>query len=132
MSTVSERIKKIRLTAAEKKLSREEFAARLGVSSSVVNNWENAENRLKNEIPEYALKHICEVYGVHYQWLVEGIEPMMEIQEPDMDTLIDQTMINESELTKSIMKAFAKLPDSEWTKLKNLIDRIDKAKAEGR
>ena len=131
MTTISERIKMIRLTATGKKLSREEFAERLGVSSSVVNNWENAEDRLKNGIPEYSLKNICKEFQVHYLWLTTGEGPMMNQVEPDMETLIDEAMAGESELSKSIMKAFAKLPDNEWAKLKKLIDRIDRKKAEG-
>lgn len=131
MTTISERIKMIRLTATGKKLSREEFAERLGVSSSVVNNWENAEDRLKNGIPEYSLKNICKEFQVHYLWLTTGEGPMMNQVEPDMETLIDEAMAGESELSKSIMKAFAKLPDNEWAKLKKLIDQIDRKKAEG-
>lgn len=131
MTTISERIKMIRLTATGKKLSREEFAERLSVSSSVVNNWENAKDRLKNGIPEYSLKNICKEFQVHYLWLTTGEGPMMNQVEPDMETLIDEAMAGESELSKSIMKAFAKLPDNEWAKLKKLIDQIDRKKAEG-
>ena len=124
MSTISERIKQIRRTVAEKKMSQEEFAASLGVSSSVVANWEDAERRLKNGIPDYQLRHICDVYHIQYRWLVSGEGEMME--EIDPDDLVEKHMADQSDFVKSIMKAFAKLPDEDWIKLRDMVDKIKK------
>jgi len=131
METISDRIRIIREKATGKKITQDEFAQALGISRSRVTNLEDAEKRLPNGIPERMLRHICEIYHVHYLWLTTGEGPMMNQVEPDMETLIDEAMAGESELSKSIMKAFAKLPDKEWAKLKKLIDQIDRKKAEG-
>ena len=124
MSTVSERIKEVRTTATGKKMSRDEFAEALGVSNSVVTNWEDADNRLKNGIPEYSLKNICKVFHVNYVWLTTGEGEMLVSM--NTDDLVEKYMAGESELTKSIMKAFAKLPDEEWVRLVNMINKIKK------
>ena len=126
MSTVSERIKQVRTEATGKKLTREAFAEALNVSSGVVVNWEDAENRLQNGIPDRFLRLICKTFHVNYRWLTEGVGEMMEDLSQDTDALVEKYMGNESELTKSIMKAFAKLPDEEWIRLRDLIDRIKK------
>lgn len=122
IAEISERIKTVRLTATGKKLSRDEFAARLGTTSSVVTNWEDAEKRLKNGIPDYQLRHICEVFHVHYIWLTEGEGEMLENLDPD--ELIEKNMPDASEFAKTIMKAFARLPDEDWIKLRDMIDEI--------
>ena len=124
MSTISERIKLIRTTCTGKKMSRDEFAARLGVSNSVVTNWEDAENRLKNGIPDYSIKNICKVFHINYVWLTTGKGNMLVSM--STDDLVEKYMADESELTKSMMKALAKLPDEEWAKLRDLIEQIKK------
>lgn len=121
MQTISERIKLIRKNA---KQTQEEFGETLGVSRGVVTNWEDAENRLPNGIPEMALKHIASTYKINYGWLLDGSGTMDVIQ--STDDLVEKYMAGESELVKSIMKAFAKLPDEDWIKLKNMIDQIKK------
>lgn len=124
MNSVSERIKQVRSSVMGKKLTQDEFAEMLGVTRSVVTNWEDAERRLPNGIPERSLRHICKVFHVNFLWLTEGEGPMMETM--TTDALVDKYMAGESPIAISIMKAFAKLPDEEWVKLRDLIDRIKK------
>lgn len=128
MSTISERIRQVRLEATGGKLSQDEFAKSLSISRSMVANMEDAENRLSNGIPERILAHICKVYHVNWKWLTEGEGEMLEDLSLDANALVEKYMGNESELTKSIMKAFAKLPDEEWVRLRDLINEIDKIK----
>ena len=40
--------------------------------------------------------------------------------------MVERVMAGESPLAISIMKAFAKLPDEEWIKFRDMIDRIKK------
>jgi len=121
--TISERIRYIRENQPEGKLSRREFAERLGVSQGVIQNAEEAEVRLKEgKIAESLLKHICMVYHVNYLWLAEGLGPMLE--EEDTDAMVERVMVGESPLAISIMKAFVKLPDEEWVKFRDLVDKV--------
>jgi len=124
MSSISERIKTIRLTVGNKKMSQEEFGQRLGLSRSAVANLEDAENRLKDGIPESTINLICATFDVQYRWLAEGEGDMIAHQ--DTDALVDKYMEGESEFAKSIMKAFARMPDGEWIKFRDLLEQIKK------
>lgn len=126
MNPISERIKKVRFEATGTKLSREKFAEMLGMSAPMIQNMEDADTRLQNGIPERYLKNISTVFHVNYIWLTTGEGEMMEDGAFDTDALVEKHMAGESELAKSIMKAFAKLPDEEWIKFRDLVDRIKK------
>lgn len=97
-------------------LTQEEIGSLIGISGSAVSMIESGKNRPTDA----ALKLICSTYHVNYLWLTEGEGPMLEAL--DTDALVDKYLAGESEVTKSIMKAFAKLPDSEWQKLRDLIE----------
>lgn len=124
METISDRIKTVRLQAAGKKLTQEEFGKRLGLSRAVVTNLEDAENRLREGVPDNIIRLIAATYNVNYLWLAEGEGPMMG--EEDTDALVERCMPNETEWAKSIMKAFCRLPDEEWVKFRDLIEEIKK------
>lgn len=122
---ISDRIRYVRENLPEGKLSRREFADRMGVSQGVIQNAEEAEVRLKDgKISESLLKMICSTYKVNYLWLTEGRGEMM--QDLSLEDLVDKYMAGESPLAVSIMKAFVRLPDEEWTKFRDMIDRIKK------
>ena len=117
---MKDRIREIRKS---KHLTQQEFGESLGVSGAAISKIEVGDN-----IPSGALvKLICSTYHVNYLWLTEGEGPMQEAM--NTDDLVDLYMAGESEVTRSIMKAFAKLPDAEWVKLRDLIQKI---KNEGR
>jgi len=68
---VSKRIKYLRKTLA---LSQTEFGKRLGVSKSVILNVE-----LEKVIPkDILIEHICEIFYVNNDWLVDGIGDMFK------------------------------------------------------
>lgn len=102
------------------KLTQTSFGEPLGLSRGAINNLE----RGVNTHPEVYLRLICSTYHINYLWLTEGDGPMIEAM--NTDDLVDLYMAGESEVTRSIMKAFAKLPDEEWVKLRELIERIKK------
>ena len=114
---MNERIKQVR---KEFGLSQAEFGKRLGISDAAVSKIESG----KNTPAETTIKLICSEFRIQYQWLTTGEGPMTIFRQPSTDDLVDRYMPNESEFAKSIMKSFAKLPDSEWTKLKELIDQV--------
>jgi transcriptional regulator with XRE-family HTH domain len=115
MSTVGERIKDVRKSLH---LTQVELGKEIGVSGSAVSQIEaNA-----SKPTEAAIKLICSKYHVNYLWLTEGLGPMME--EEDTDALVERLMAGESEMAISIMKAFVKLPDEEWVKFRDLVDKV--------
>lgn len=116
---VNERIKQIR---EEHGLSQAEFAKRINVSDAAVSKLESG----KNNPSKQTIKLICSEFHIQYQWLTEGTGPKETPYTSSIDQLIDEKMAGESELARSIMKSFAKLPDSEWTRLKEIIDSVRK------
>lgn len=122
MSTISERIKIIRSTATEKKLSQEEFARSLGLNRGAIANYEDAENRLKGEVPDSIIRLICSTYHVSYAWLKDGIGEMM--QQTDEDDDVNRLMLGESEFAKAVFRALAKLPPSAWDALRQFVDTL--------
>lgn len=117
MSTFGERIKQLR---KELRLTQVEFGKVIGVGGANVAKVEaNGGN-----FTEAAIKLICSTYKVNYLWMTEGQGEMM--QDLSLEDLVDKYMAGESPLAISIMKAFVKLPDSEWIKFRDMIDRIKK------
>lgn len=111
---------RIKLLRKELKLTQAEFGKSLGISDAAISKIESGINMPA----ENTLKLICATYHVEYLWLTEGIGPMMESM--STDALVEKYMAGESPVAISIMKAFAKLPDEEWVKLRDLIDRVKK------
>ena len=114
---MNERIKRIR---KEQKLTQAEFGKAIGISDAAVSKIESGINTPA----ENTIKLICATFHVNYLWLTEGDGPMMEVM--TRDALVEKYMAGESPVAISIMKAFAKLPDEEWVKLRDIIDRVKK------
>ena len=115
MNTIGERIKHLR---KEMHLTQVELGKVIGVSGAAVSQVEaNASS-----LTEAATKLICTTYKVNYLWLTEGRGEMM--QDLSLEDLVDKYMAGESPLAISIMKAFVRLPDEEWSKFRDMIDRI--------
>lgn len=117
METIGERVKAIR---KEMHITQVEMGAMLGITGSAISQVEAGASRLTDA----ALKLICSTYHINYLWLTEGDGPMM--QALNRAELVEQAMAGESPLAISIMKAFAELPDDEWVRLRDMIDRIKK------
>lgn len=116
--TVNERIKAVRKSL---NLSQEEFGSKLGIKKSAVSKLENGINNPTDSI----FKLICSTYGVYYLWLTEEKGNMMVNEdEVDTDAMVERVMAGESELAISIMKAFMKMPDQEWIKFRDMMDKI--------
>lgn len=128
MSTISERIKMVRTMATDKKLSQEEFAHSLGLKRGAVANFEDAENRLKDGVPEHILRLISNTYHVRYEWLKNGDGEMTVRESPQekADRFIAKHASKETEFAKAIIRAFVTMPDSEWIRLRDMIETIKK------
>lgn len=102
----------------ELNLSQLAFGERLGISDASVSKLESGVNMPS----ERTLRLICSVYKVNYLWLKEGRGEMM--QDLSLEDLVDKYMAGETPLAISIMKAFVRLPDEEWIRFRDMIDKI--------
>lgn len=114
---MNERIKELRKSLA---LTQTEFGEKVGLTPAGISKIESGDR----EPSEAVVKLICQVYHVNYLWLTTGEGEMMEAM--DTDALVDKYLAGESEWTKAIMKAFAKLPDEECDKWFDMLKRIKK------
>ena len=115
MSTLGERIREMR---KELHLTQVEFGKVVGLDGTGVSKVETDARGMT----EAAMKLLCTTYKVNYLWLTEGKGPMM--QDLSLEDLVDKYMAGESPLAVSIMKAFVRLPDEDWAKFRDMIDRI--------
>ena len=114
---MNQRIKELRIALG---LTQTECGEKLGITPSAVSKIESGDR----EPAETTIKLLIRIYHVNYLWLTQGEGPMME--EMDTDALVDKYMAGESEWAKSIMKSFARLPDAEWIRFRDMIEQIKK------
>lgn len=81
---MNERIKALR---KELELNQAEFGEKIGVSRSVIANIEL--NRV--EPKELLVKHICDIFNVNEQWLLNGSGEMFTIK-PTHDKSLDELL----------------------------------------
>ena len=117
MSTIGERIREVR---KDHKLTQVDLGNIIGITGAGVGKIETDVS----QPTEAAVRLICSTYAVNYMWLTEGIGS--KYMPLDTDQLVEKYMAGESEFAKSIMKAFAKLPDEEWERLRDFIYKIKK------
>lgn len=71
--TIGERVRIIRETIYDKKISTAKFAESLGITASAVNQWENGDKGPSNT----TIALICSRYGVNEEWLRTGNGEML-------------------------------------------------------
>ena len=98
MNTVQERLRLLRLElgkqAGKKKkttgepmaLTQEEFSSNLMCGRSAIHSIETG----RNDLSEYIANDICNVYHVNYQWLMDGEDVPMFVEENDDQTMLDR------------------------------------------
>ena len=121
MESVSERIKYIRTHAAAKKLTLEEFGARLGISKSTAFNIENPD-RLPGGVPDSILRLIAATFRVNYQWLTDGKEPVF--LDMDADSLVDRYAPDESPYFRACVRGAMRLSDADWIKFRDFVENM--------
>lgn len=117
MGTIGERIKQLR---KELHLTQVQLGELIGVSGAAISQAEaNASS-----LTEAAIKLICATYKVSYPWLTEVRGDMFVVE--SLEELVEKELAGQPPLLISLMKAFIRLPDEEWVKLRDTVDRIKK------
>lgn len=104
MSTIGERIKELRDSL---KKSQAAFGDDLGVSRDVINNLE----RDRVNITEDRLLLISRTYGVRYEWLKTGEEPMQLPESDDFLEKVTRIMEGESPNKRRAVEMIMDMPD---------------------
>lgn len=106
MSTVGERIKKLRLSF-KPKLSKRAFGEKIGVSGDVINNLELDRIRITDD----RLLLIAKMYGVRFEWLKTGELPRKPPESDDFLERITHIMEGESPSKKRAIEMIMDMPD---------------------
>lgn len=104
MGTIGSRVKELRESL---NLSQTAFGDRIGVSRDVVNNLE----RDRVNITEDRLILISNTYGVRYDWLKNGEEPMYPPEADDLLVKVNKLMEGQSEAKRQLVEIICDLPD---------------------
>ena len=107
MSTVGERIRDLRFSF-EPKLSKRAFGEKLGVSLDVINNLERDRVNVSDSI----LLLISKTYGVRYEWLKTGEEPMYPPETDDLLVKVTKVMEGQSEAKRKLVEFVCDMPDA--------------------
>lgn len=116
--SIQDRIKAVR---EELGLSQEKFGQRMGVSRDVINNLE----RGKVEPKQLQLNHMCKIYDINQQWLIDGNENVSmfaDVSDALINAVSDKYGLSEFE-TK-FLKEFLKLSAEERAVLEVLHNRL--------
>lgn len=118
---IYERIRELRKKHLN--LTQTEFAEKLGVTRSVINNIErNVLARPDQKEPFYRL--ICSTFNVNYEWLLSGTEPMfVETRDDYINQLVKR--YNGSEVLKKVIAAFINLNDAERQAVLKFIENLE-------
>ncbi|MEA5000217.1 MAG: helix-turn-helix transcriptional regulator [Candidatus Limiplasma sp.] len=101
---LGERVKAVRKDA---NLTQTQFAERLGVKQNTIAQIEIG----RREPSEQLIISICREYGVAYEWLVDGIEPMHPPQSDSDIELLTRAMEGQNENKKQLLRILADMPD---------------------
>lgn len=94
------------------------LAEKIGVQQSTVSMWMSGQRE-----PTEAVKRlICREYGVNYEWLAYGIEPMRPTQSDSDIVLITRAMEGQNENKKKLIRIMADMPDELLDKMMEYLE----------
>ncbi|ADZ82451.1 helix-turn-helix domain-containing protein [Cellulosilyticum lentocellum] len=116
---MKERIKSVRKAL---NLTQENFGEKLGVRKTAISKLENGENNLTEQMQ----KLICNEFNVNEEWLRTGNGEMFNQMDRDEELayLMGKILASKNDFIKQTMLTFAKLDESDWDLIENLIKKI--------
>jgi transcriptional regulator with XRE-family HTH domain len=114
--SIGERVRQVRKNSRPK-MTQKEFGERLGVSMAVITSYE-----LDRVVPpEPTIRLMCSTFAVDYDWLKYGQGDMYPSAEDAVLAALDDLMTSENEETKALIRALARMDDSELAAINKLI-----------
>ena len=124
---INERIKLLRKTL---KLSQTDFGKNLGVSRDVINNID----RSTVEPKPLLLEHICAVYNVNPDWLMNGTGEMFlerDTSDEIADFLMQLMCDDDDSIRKRFVLALSKFDGDDWKTVEKFIDAFTQTEKDG-
>jgi transcriptional regulator with XRE-family HTH domain len=111
---IEERIKFIRTQFAQ---SQDEFGAKIGLKKSAISRIETGSSNPS----EQTIKLICREFGVSYDWLKNGNEPMMVPQEYAQKGKVEALLDGDNEFIKQIFYGLSDMPEEWWDEAEKVL-----------
>lgn len=127
--TINERIKYVRETAKDKKMSQEKFGDMIGISGAAVWKLETGANQPS----EQTIRMICQAYNVNKSWLRTGEgDPYIALdREAELMQLMGELARSMSDKRKQeFIRILLKVPEDHWNVIFDLIDELYEATRE--
>lgn len=108
MSTVGERIKKIR---KEARLTQQKFADRIGAKQNTVAQYEIGRN-----VPiDPVITAICKEFDIQEDWLRYGLEPMRaaKTKEEEISEMVGSALSGSSDFKKAVIRMICSRSEKE-------------------
>ena len=120
--SVGDRVKALRKS---NNLSRDAFAASLGVSRDVIANIEL--HRISNIESKSPLLHLmCEKYSCRPEWLLHGTGEMLEdvSRDEEIITAVSEIFDGDDQFKKDLIGVLVKLPEAHWAVLSEIAEQL--------
>ena len=120
---IGQRIKHLRESFSDKKMTQSSFGEKIGVSRDVIANIEYG----RVDPSQVIIKSICREFNVNEQWLRTGEGEMFNdiSREEEIARFIGNLMKDTSDsFKKSLILALSQLPETSWSVLEDFVNRI--------
>ena len=120
---IGQRIKHLRESFSDKKMTQSSFGEKIGVSRDVIANIEYG----RVDPSQVIIKSICREFNVNEQWLRTGEGEMFNdiSREEEIAQFIGNLMKDTSDsFKKSLILALSQLPETSWSVLEDFVNRI--------
>ena len=117
--SIGERIRAVRKNLP-KPTSQTEFGKILGLTRAQIKTYELDVVA----VPESIIRLICREFGVSYEWLTDGFEPMYVPRESLDMAALERIMSGDNEYVKSVFRELAAMPPEWWAQTVQLLRRM--------
>lgn len=120
---IGQRIKHLRESFSDKKMTQSAFGEKIGVSRDVIANIEYG----RVDPSQVIIKSICREFNVNEVWLRTGEGEMFNdiSREEEIARFIGSLMKDSSEsFKKSLILALSQLPETSWAVLEDFVNKI--------
>lgn len=123
-TTIGERIKAVRLCAGEsgKKITQEEFAAKIGATQTAVYNYETNRNNPSNAM----ISIICQKFNVNEFWLRTGEGEMFgeRSREDEIMSFVADVLNDDKSLKAKFLQALIEMRDEDLELILKLAKKL--------
>lgn len=114
---MNNRIKQIR---ADKKMTQEQFAEKLGLKRNTIATYETGAK----PISDRTISDICRIFSVNEAWLREGLEPMYKEKDGEFSELLSELEESDDDFIKNLITIYMELDEDSKKALRKIAEGL--------